>query len=237
MASDPTDTVEVVHVVVPAHDEAQLLPAALDSLTAALEHVRDATAGVTARLTVVLDACTDDSAQVCAGRDVDVVVTAAGNVGAARAAGTTRAAALAAADAVAPAATWIACTDGDSRVPVDWLTDQLAVARAGADVVLGRVEPDDTAAAAVVAAWHALHDDGRVGVHGAHLGFRLSAYDAAGGWAHLADREDLDLYRRLLATGARYGAATRPVLTSSRLQGRVSGGFAAFLATLDRPAP
>ncbi len=237
MAHDPTDAVAVVHVVVPAHDEAELLPGTLDCLAAALDHVRATRAGVTARLTVVLDACTDDSAAVCRTHGVDVVVTTAGNVGVARSTGTARAALLAAADAAAPAATWIACTDGDSRVPVDWLTDQLEVAEAGADVVLGRVEPDDTAAAAVVAAWHALHDDGRVGVHGAHLGFRLSSYDAAGGWAHLADREDLDLYQRLLATGARYGAATRPVLTSSRLQGRASGGFAAFLTALDRSAP
>src|SRR6476661_4912490 len=100
MARHPTDAVAVVHVVVPAHDEAELLPAALDGLTAALDRVRDTRVGVTARLTVVLDACTDDSALVCSGRHVDVVTTSFGNVGAARAAGTARAAAMAAADAV-----------------------------------------------------------------------------------------------------------------------------------------
>lgn len=226
------DTVSLIHVVVPAHDEADLLPGCLRSLTAAVEHVRLARPSVRARLTVVLDACTDTSAEVCAEHGVDALEVTFANVGRARAAGTERARRLAEADCVPTDRTWIACTDADSVVPVDWLTDQLDVAGSGADVVLGRVEPDTTADADVVARWHALHDDGRVGVHGAHLGFRLSAHDTAGGWAALAGREDLDLVKRLLASGARYGEATRPVLTSSRLEGRTAGGFSTFLAAL-----
>lgn len=227
-----TDAVAVVHVVVPAHDEAELLPACLVALGNAVDHVRAHHPSVVARLTVVLDACTDTSSAVCRDHAVDVMEIAAGNVGAARATGTDRARDQALRDDVSPAHTWIACTDADSLVPVDWLADQVAVAESGADVVLGRVEPDDTASAEVVAGWHRAHDDGRVGVHGAHLGFRLSAYDDVGGWGQLAHGEDLDLVKRLLASGARYGAATRPVLTSSRLEGRTAGGFAAYLAAL-----
>lgn len=226
------DAVAVIHVVVPAHDEAALLPFSLDALTAALDHARTVHPHLVVRLTVVLDSCTDDSATICRDRGVESLEIAAANVGTARATGTIHAAVLAAADGVSPGHTWIACTDADSYVPVDWLVDQVDVAEAGADVVLGRVEPDGTAAAAVVDRWHSLHDDGRVGVHGAHLGFRLSAYDAVGGWANLAGREDLDLVKRLLANGARYGAATRPVTTSSRLEGRTAGGFAAYLTAL-----
>ena len=95
--------------------------------------------------------------------------------------------------------------------------------------MLGRVEPDATADVGVLALWHALHNDGRVGVHGANLGFRLSAYEAVGGWSPLAEREDLDLVQRLLASGARYGAATRPVTTSSRLVDELTAASPASL--------
>ena len=226
-----SDSVAVVHVVVPAHDEAALLPACLTSVAAAVDEVRRGRPGVVARLTVVLDACTDTSAQVCLDHGVDVLEVSENNVGAARAAGTARARRSAAADGAAPSEVWIACTDADSVVPVDWLTDQLDVAGAGADLVLGRAEPDATAPVAVVDRWHALHRD-TVGVHGAHLGFRLSAHDAAGGWGHLAEHEDVDLVRRLLASGARPGEATRHVVTSSRLDGRTTGGYAGYLRAL-----
>ncbi|WP_170219505.1 glycosyltransferase [Nocardioides litoris] len=238
-----SDDVAAVHVVVPAHDEALLLPVCLGALDAAVVHLRSARPDLAVRLTVVLDACSDDSAQVCAAHGVDVVVLGAGNVSLARAAGVDRARALAAAVGLAPERTWIAWTDADSVVPVGWLLDQVEVADGptGADVVLGRVVPDPTAPPAVLDQWHAHHADGRVGVHGAHLGFRLSSYDAVGGLGALAEREDLDLVRRLLADGARYGAARTPVLTSSRLQGRTPGGFAGYLAGLatdgvDEPA-
>ncbi len=227
-----TDRVTRIHVVVPAHDEAELLPGSLASLAAAMHHVRRRLPGVRAGLTVVLDACTDASARTCAEHGVDVVTITARNVGAARAAGTSRARALMVAEAGTAEHTWIAHTDADSRVPLDWLTDQIEVAAAGADVVLGRVEPDATATADVLARWHTLHPPGRVGAHGANLGVRLSAYDAVGGITHLREHEDLDLVTRLLADGARPGAARRPVTTSSRLEGRTGGGFAGYLADL-----
>ncbi len=47
-------------------------------------------------------------------------------------------------------------------------------------------------------------------MHGANLGVRLSSYDAVGGMAPLREREDLDLYQRLLAAGARYGRGDPP---------------------------
>lgn len=234
-----SDDVALVHVVVPARDEAELLPGCLRALDAALDEVRRSRPGLTARLTVVLDACVDESAAVCRAHEVEVLSVDAGNVGLARATGVSHAAGLAA-DGADPGRTWIVCTDADSVVPVDWLTDQLAAAEGGADVVLGRVEPDLTAPAEVVAAWHALHGPGRIGVHGAHLGFRLSAYDAVGGLAHLDEHEDADLVDRLLAAGARCGVARTTVLTSSRLVGRTGGeagggGFAGFLADLHHP--
>ncbi|QCW49344.1 glycosyltransferase [Nocardioides dongxiaopingii] len=227
--------VTLVHVVVPVHDEAALLPACLASLHGALDRLRAVRPDVVARLTVVLDACTDQSGAVCARWAVDVVEEHAANVGAARASGTRRAHDLADADGVDPRRVWVACTDADTAVPLDWLTDQVEVAEAGADLVLGRVEPDRTASPEVVAAWRAAHADRRVRTYGAHLGFRLAAYDAVGGFAPLREHEDADLVGRLLDHGVPWAAAPRPVVTSSRLLGRTPGGFSAYLAAL-RPS-
>lgn len=226
------DRIGAVHVVVPAHDEVLLLPGTLRSLSRAIDHLVEQRPHVRVGLTVVLDACTDESHRVCANAGVDVVQVLFRNVGEARARGTLRARELTAHLRLPAEQVWIAHTDADSRVPVDWLTDQVEVAEAGSDVVLGRVEPDDTTSEAVVARWLTFHPPGHVGVHGANLGVRLSADDAVGGFAGLDQREDLDLVQRLLAAGAREGAATRPVMTSSRLAGRTAGGFAGYLANL-----
>jgi hypothetical protein len=71
-------------------------------------------------------------------------------------------------------------------------------------------------------------------VHGANLGLRASAYDAAGGWARdHPSGEDHDLVRRCIAQGARVHRTTAiPVATSSRTVGRARHGFAADLASL-----
>ncbi|MEO9325418.1 glycosyltransferase family A protein [Nocardioides sp. C4-1] len=235
--SRPPDRIETLHVVVPVHDEVELLPACLDSLAAAVEHLRTTMPSVRVTTTVVLDACTDESFAVCRGRDLEVVEVAHRNVGAARAAGIEWARSREQGGVVPSERTWVFSTDADSIVLPDVLTDQVCQADSGADVVLGRVEPDATAPKIVLDRWHVAHDDGRVGVHGAHLGFRLSSYDAVGGFAALGEREDLDLVRRLLADGARAGAARSIIATSSRLRGRTPGGFAGYLAGLVDLAP
>lgn len=226
------DLVQVVHVVVPAHDEEALLPACLDAVATARARLGLQRPEVTVGVTIVLDDCSDASAAVCRRHRVDTIEVAAASVGVARAAGTDRARDLVRACGTPARHTWIAWTDADSVVGPDWLVDQVEVAEGGADVVLGRVEPDATAAPAVIAQWLLRHPLGRVGVHGAHLGFRLSAYDEVGGVAPLREHEDLDLVTRLHAAGARSGVARSLVLTSSRLSGRTGGGFSGYLADL-----
>ena len=88
-------SVEVVHVVVPAHDEEALLGACLASIADATARLVLHAPGVVARTTVVLDRCTDGSAAVAASYGVDTVVVDAGSVGVARAAGVERVLALA----------------------------------------------------------------------------------------------------------------------------------------------
>lgn len=227
-----SDAVRSVHVVVPARNEAALLPACLDALTVASAHAELARPDVAVRITVVLDSCTDTSAAVCRSYQVGVVEIDAGNVGRARAAGTCLALTDARASGMPAQSAWVAWTDADSKVGPDWLLDQVEVAENGADLVLGRVEPDDTAPRDIVRRWHLLHPAGHVSVHGAHLGFRLALYNAVGGVSALTEHEDVDLVARLGAAGARTSRANARVMTSSRLQGRTDGGFSGYLAGL-----
>lgn len=220
-------------VVVPARDEEARLGACLHALTHAVRRLGDTRPDVTCSLTVVLDRCTDGSAAVAAAHAADVLVSRAGNVGAARAAGVAHA--LRGSTAT-PARTWLACTDADSRVPADWLLAHVRAADDGADLALGGVVPGDDGDLRAVtrSSWHARHDGAAAGVHvhGANLGVRLDAYLAAGGFAALAEHEDVTLVSALRRAGAREGALP-PVDTSARRLGRTPGGFAGYLAALE----
>ncbi|NAZ87549.1 glycosyltransferase, partial [Kineococcus sp. T90] len=140
------------------------------------------------------------------------MLSSAGRVGAARAAGV--AVALheeAGADA---RGTWVACTDADSRVPAGWLRHQVAAATAGADLLLGTVRLAGPAWRD--AQWRAAYARGlgpdarHRHVHGANLGVRVSAYLAAGGFAPVAAHED-----RLLAAAVRALPGARVVTSSA----------------------
>jgi glycosyltransferase involved in cell wall biosynthesis len=226
-------TIAGVGVVVPAHDEARLLPACLAAIGTAATRARSHH-DLAVDVVVVLDRCTDASADVVRGhpwaRGVEVV---AGNVGTARSVGCR---AVLERHRPAPASTlWLATTDADSRVPPDWLLRHLQLAAAGAEVVLGTVDVDDWSGHPphVPSGWRQAYSpgDGHRHVHGANLGIRADVYLAVGGFgAHHRD-EDVALaaaaaHRRVARTAA------IPVLTSSRGRGRAAGGFADHLASL-----
>lgn len=223
--------VESLVVVVPVHDEQEVLGACLTSVAAAAQALRARL--VTAprlEVVVVLDSCTDASAEVAAAHDVRVVTTAARCVGSARALGVeTGVRALPA----RPDRVWVATTDADTRVPTSWLADHLAAAEGGHDLLVGPVLPDpDGLDAPVLAAWHERHRSGHLHVHGANLGVRLSAYREVGGFGDLTTGEDVDLVRALLAGGASTVRQGRPVVTSARERGRAPDGFAGYLRAL-----
>src|SRR6195952_3865035 len=152
-----------IAVVVPARDEERCLPRGLAGLDAA-RHLLEAhqVDPPVVRVVVVLDRCTDGTAQIAATWPrVEVVTTGAGLVGVARAAGIEHV--LRGTD---PAAVWIACTDADSVVPVNWLVTQLRGAEGGADVLLGTVRPDPIELTApVMQRWLAAHDLARGDSH------------------------------------------------------------------------
>ncbi|WP_323097464.1 glycosyltransferase family A protein [Intrasporangium sp. YIM S08009] len=230
-----------VAVVVPARNEERLLGACLSALaraTSALERQRP---DLEVAVVVALDACTDRSARVAAGYPWVRVVTTSGGVGPARAAGVEGAVRLIGCrDAAAGDRVWVACTDADSRVPEDWLAVHVGLAEAGADAVVGTVEPDEGLEPAVLARWVRAHDlaDGHRHVHGANLGVRLSTYRAAGGFRSLLAHEDVALVDAVRQVGGRVEAtAAGRVVTSSRDTGRAPEGFAHYLRELRVATP
>ena len=128
---------------------------------------------------------------------------------------------------------WIANTDADSRPARSWIGQQLKLAnRAHAGVAgIVEVEPIDGLAAGDFAALlehYVVNDDGsHPHVHGANLGVRGDAYVDVGGWSDLPLAEDHCLWSRLQAGNWRtVSTASSVVVTSGRLVGRATGGFA-----------
>ncbi|KHL09081.1 glycosyl transferase family 2 [Mumia flava] len=220
---------EVVHVVVPVHDEEQRLGRCLTAIEQAVIRLHQAT-GIGARITVVLDRCRDGSAAVAARHDVDTVISGAGCVGVAREAGVDRVARLARGrehDRV-----WVAMTDADCLVGPGWLVRQHVLASDGFALVVGRVRPDpDEIDPALARSWDDRHRDG-LHVHGANLGFTLAAHRLAGGFSALDEHEDVVFVRSAIAAGCRWTNQGSRVRTSARLRGRTNGGFAGYLRDL-----
>jgi glycosyltransferase involved in cell wall biosynthesis len=227
-----THCLDSVLVVVPVHDEERLLPACLAALRRASDQLSDLRPDLDVHVAVVLDGCTDASQDIAATSGFVLVETPPLGVGAARHTGV-MALSGASVRTRRTEAIWLACTDADSEVPENWLVRQVALADAGADVVVGTVRPHlADLSADRAAAWRARHVPGAANghVHGANLGVRLSAYHAAGGFPAVAEHEDVSLVDALRDVGAHVVAdAGAEVLTSARLVGRTPGGYARHL--------
>lgn len=250
-----------IAVIVPAHNEAEELPGCLAALDAAVAALAAAQPAVTARVYVVVDACSDGTADLVRTYRAErpwarSVVAHDANVGVARHRGVSAFFAERDAAVAAPkigragaarstprdrAREWISFSDADSRVPRHWLVSQLAHAARGADVVIGTVEPRaETASPRLLAAWRARHDlrEGHAHVFGANLGIRASWYDRVGGCDPLATGEDAALVAKLRAAGAHCVATdTARVRTSARLSERAPDGFAAYCRRIVETAP
>lgn len=220
-----------VAVVVPARDEEELVARCLASVAAARALLAVQRPEVAVAVVLVSDSSTDRTAEIARGHEgVEVVVVDAGAVGVARAAGVRRALELL--DGPDPASAWLACTDADSVVPEGWLLEQVLLAEDGADVVVGTVRPEGLEGDRLER-WERTHPEGQPNghIHGANLGVRLAAFEAAGGFPAVAEHEDVRLVEGLRASGVRIVASDRTqVLTSGRHVGRTPGGYAAYLA-------
>jgi len=221
-----------VGVVVPAHDEEELLADCLGALLGAVGSVP-----VPVTILVVLDDCTDGSRGICQRFGVQTREIKARNVGTARAVGFQSLIGR----EPEPEALWLASTDADSQVEHNWLSRQLELAAEGVDVAVGLVRLSAESAPELRRAFEVeyrkriLEDGSHTHVHGANLGMRASAYMQAGGFPPVSIHEDRWLIQRLRHTpGVIIERSHRLIVfTSGRLEGRCEHGFAAALAALD----
>lgn len=213
----------MIGIVIPAHNEELFLDQCLDALLVAAAHP---SLDVPVRILLVLDSCSDGSASIAANYPIDTLPLQAHNVGLARAAGIEW--------MLSHGATWIACSDADSRVAPDWLVRQLSL---NADMVCGTVQ---------VAEWGDLSldvqaryqnayqaRDGHRHIHGANLSFSAACYRRAGGFKAIPVDEDVQLVAAFERIGARIAWSCLPqVYTSARLASRARGGFGDYLKSL-----
>lgn len=240
-ATPGTSPIGAVGVGIPARNEEARIVACAASVLAAAVRI-----DLPVVVVVATDRCTDSTAQR-AQATIDRLThgeTVAGLVlsGAYGSAGSTRAAALDAALARAPAAPercWLATTDADTTVSEDWLEAQLRWARRGADGVTGLVEIDWEDGPAALPERYAASiardgtADGHQHVHGANLGLRAHRWVEVGGCGPASVGEDHELWRRLRAAGAHLHAVNDvKVRTSGRLTARAPLGFSHYLALL-----
>jgi len=244
LAGALTVDIAAIGIVVPARNEEERLPRCLTGLEAAIRQLRSAESDAPRiRIIVVVDGSTDGTYRIASEwAGVEVLRSDAGRVGAARAAGVRHLLATGSAAEIPAGRTWIACTDADSVVPVDWLQTQMLHARSGVELLLGTVRPDpQELAAGVLAAYRLRHliTDGHPHVHGANLGVRADSYLAAGSFQDVVSHEDVLLSHAVRAAGGRVlSTGASPVLTSGRSQGRAPEGMARYLRELgEEPVP
>ncbi|HSP27127.1 MAG TPA: glycosyltransferase family 2 protein [Ilumatobacteraceae bacterium] len=230
-----------VAVVIPARDEADTIEATIDAVDRARTHLP---AGVSSSCVVVVDASSDATGALIERRtrvasdgrrstSSIVVRTAHGCVGAARSVGCRVALA---GSLHRPRHVWLANTDADTVVPVDWLAAQLELAERDVTAIAGAVElgvdVDDTLRANFDATYELSPDGTHRHVHGANLGTRGDVYLLAGGWRRLHTGEDHDLWARLGQVTKCVSSTAITVRTSARLLGRAPAGFARDIARI-----
>jgi glycosyltransferase involved in cell wall biosynthesis len=257
----PDTPVTAVGVVVPAHNEHELIAACLTSVRRALTALP---AEVESAVAVVLDRCTDTTPERVAALLADWPQAFAIRVeaDAGRAPRVTRASGPPARPnrphgpgvgalrdlglrsaldrlAVHPVASvWLLSTDADTSVPADWALAHLRCAAEGAHAVAGLAELVGVGqlTAAALRRYRGIVERGLHGhthrhVYGANLGVRADAYLAVGGFPPDGVGEDHGLWRRLRAAG--YSLA-QPVEISVRTSARLHGRVDDGLAGLLR---
>lgn len=218
-----------IGIVIPAHNEASTISACLESVQTAIERLPSI---ITAYPLVVLDSCTDGTLSIVKHLAVNHISCEYHCVGRARDLGIRH--------AIAKGATWIACTDADTVVTTDWLVQQIAhITQQSTDMICGVVSVDDwTNLSPQTRHDYIAHYQDRMGhrhIHGANLSFSSQAYLAVGGFSLLPCHEDVDLVKKFETQGYAITWSNRVrVITSSRVNGRVNDGFAAFLSNLEQ---
>ena len=218
-----------IGIVIPAHNEAMTISACLKSIHKAIIQLPST---ILAYPLVVLDGCTDETLALVKNAGVDYIACDYHCVGRVRDIGIRH--------VIENDATWIACTDADSVVTIDWLVQQVThIEQQSTDMICGVVSVDNWAhlTPQTQEAYIAHYQDmmGHRHIHGANLSFSSKSYLAVGGFAPLPCHEDVDLVKIFEDQGYAITWSNRVrVITSSRLDARANEGFAAFLANLEK---
>ena len=224
-----------VAVLVPARNEQARIPRLLASVAAATRQLGSDTRVHTV---VACDTCTDDTAARAARSGAHVTAGRFGTPAAARAAAADLAAGLFVDHGLEGC--WIASTDADCVVPVDWLSSQLVWADAGHDAVAGAIEIEDWTENPLardgyerLLATRQRPDGTHTGVYGANLGIRGSALAVVGGIPQVEVGEDRALWDAVAHHNLpRISPSSPAVLTSARPVGRAVGGLADLLTCI-----
>lgn len=217
--------IDLIGIVVPAHNEEALIRRCLTSLVTASHH--ESLHGEPVKIYVVLDACTDSSGAIARSLGVQTLPISAKNVGQARHVG--------AQAALKDGARWLAFTDADTVVCPNWLVNQLALK---ADAVCGTVGVEDWGIYGERMQRHfsMVYQDknGHSHIHGANLGVSAWAYRHVGGFQSLQTSEDVALVKALTDAGVNVAWSCAPrVMTSVRADFRAPLGFGAALQTIE----
>jgi len=233
-------TIHGVAIGIPAHNEAARIGR---TLTSVLRAARGTTPVV---IVVAADACTDASARIATEQlrdtpsniETQVIRVNHRQAGAAREAACRTAHAQLEQRIGAGAPSWIATTDADSVVPVDWLAIHRRWAGTGAHAVAGlvRTDPRDPLLPTVrVDIERELAEDPATHFHvfGANLAIEATWWRTVGGFPRVAVGEDRLIVEKLQAAGACVVSASDSIVTTSaRLTPRAPRGFGAHLAAM-----
>lgn len=239
MAAPSVMPIAAVGVVVPAHNEEDHIGRCLESILTALASVSVQTA-----VCVVLDRCTDRTAERAAA--VDGTHTTIGllpqreqvTIGALRNRGAGWLLDHLGEHAVS--AVWLLSTDADTTVTPGWVRDHLGHAESGAHAVAGLADLDDPTELSPAARLayarivrEGTHRDGHLHAYGANLGIRGDVFRSVGGFPEVPHGEDHGLVARVRQGGHRLVTALDGrVCTSARTRGRAVDGLADLLAGL-----
>ena len=214
-----------IGIVIPAHNEEEYLNACLQAVQNAIIQLNH----VVIDVVVVLDNCSDQSLSIVKDNHMNWLVCNYGCVGQARDLGIRH--------LIAQGATWIACTDADSCVDLDWLKCQMY--HLPTDAICGTVSLDNMNHLSVsTQRRYSEHYQDRMGhqhIHGANLSFSAQVYTEVGGFEPISCHEEVSFIQKLILKKYTivWSNLVR-VTTSSRLTARAPQGLSHFLIQLEK---